>query len=304
MPTAPLQDVATITRPPAPPPRPADSHKGSFGTVIILGGSPTMLGAPALCASAALRAGAGLVKIAAPAAILPHILTIEPCATGIDLDSLDVPATLRLLEQADPHHRAILAIGPGLGRAESAEHLVADLLAGRRTVVLDADGLNLLAQAGHTLPRPGPPIILTPHPGEFARLAAPLGITASPTDPRSRPAAAMKLARAHQAVVVLKGHPTVVCDGRAEPKLYLNTTGNPALSTAGSGDVLTGLIAGLLAQGLPIFDAAVLGVYLHGLAGDLWSQHHGPSGATAQDLCALLPQALHAHRTRGPQAPE
>jgi NAD(P)H-hydrate epimerase len=294
-----LKDVTTVRFPPAAPARPADGHKGTFGTVIVIGGGPTMIGAPALSAAGALRAGAGLVKIAAPAGILPYCLVLEACATGIALGDQDLAATPQLIDQADPEHRAVLAVGPGLGRSDTAEQLVDGLLAGRRGMVLDADGLNLLARAGHTRPLPGPALVMTPHPGEFARLAAPLGITESPTDLQTRPAAGLKLALAHQNVVVLKGRQTVVCDGRGEPKLYLNKTGNPALATAGSGDVLTGVIAALMAQGLDRFDAAVLGVHLHGLAGDLWAERYGPSGLTARDLAGLIPEAMQRHRARG-----
>ena len=169
-------------------------------------------------------------------------------------------------------------------------------------MVLDADGLNLLAASGRILgtqnPRPKD-LVLTPHPGEFARLAAPLGIPQRPRSDRDRGSAAAALARAHGAVVVLKGRGTAVSDG---DRLYMNTTGNPAMATAGSGDVLTGLIAALLAQGLGGFEAAVLGTYLHGFAGDLWEQEHGPSGLTARDLAALLPAAVHRHRGGHPRS--
>jgi NAD(P)H-hydrate epimerase len=192
------------------------------------------------------------------------------------------------LDEADRERRAIVAVGPGIGKGKAAGALVGRLLRGKRTMVLDADGLNLLAATGKPRPGGGPAVVMTPHPGEFSRLAEPLGIRPSATDPASRPAAAEKLALAHRAVVVLKGEHTVVCDGE---KTYVNSTGNPALATAGSGDVLTGLIAALLAQHMTPFDAAVLGVYLHGLAGDLWSREAGPSGLRAVDLADLLPKA-------------
>lgn len=285
-----------VDRPPPAPDRPADAHKGTFGTVIVVGGCETMMGAPAICASAALRGGAGLVKIAAPAAVVPTALAIEPCATGIILGS-DVQDNLCSLAGADPEHRAVLAVGPGMGPSDDARELVMELLRGKRTVVLDADGLNHLAATGQARPTPGPDLVMTPHPGEFARLAKPLGITASPADPSTRPDAAAQLSLAHRAVVVLKGPRTVVTDGK---HLYVNATaGNPAMATAGSGDVLTGLIASLIAQGMKPLDAAVLGVYLHGLAGDLWRENNGPSGLTARDLTDLLPKAFQQHRPSG-----
>lgn len=272
------------------PPRPRDGHKGTFGTVIVIGGCPTMIGAPALCASAAFRAGVGLVKLATLADVLPFAIAIEPGTTGIVVRG-NVREDLRLLDRADPDGRAVLAVGPGMGEAWPMT-LVSSLLRGSRPVVLDADGLNRLALLGR--PRPGDaPLVMTPHPGEFRRLAGPLGITADPTDAKQRPQAAAALALAHRAVVVLKGHRTLVSDGT---RIYENTTGNPALATAGSGDVLTGVIAALIAQGMSLFDAAALGVHLHGLAADLWAKRWGPSGLTARDLALQLPEAFAKHR--------
>lgn len=251
------------------------------------------------------------MKIATLDSLLPFVLSIEPGATGIPLEeSTDLA---RALEAADPQGRAILAVGPGWGQHPRNHTLLQSVLAGSRPIVLDADGLNLLAQRGRPRPLPGPPLVLTPHPGEYLRLARPLGIRLDPTDPAQRPQATMELAQAHQAVVVLKGPNTVVAEmprtpaaptGPQEPagRIYVNTTGNPALATAGSGDVLTGLIAGLMAQGMEAFHAAVLGVYLHGLAGDLWAQDYGPRGLTARDLIQLIPKAMqqYAHPSTTP----
>ncbi len=287
-----MSDFETITSLPPLPTRPADGHKGTFGTVIVVGGCKTMMGAPALCAAAALRAGAGLVKVAVPGPVLPVVLAIEPGATGVILS--DNPSdSLCSLDEADPRAGAVLAVGPGMGQSPAAGELVSLLLAGSRPMVLDADGLNLLAASGAARSTPTPDLVLTPHPGEFARLAKPLGITPSPTDAGTRADAATQLAKAHSAVVVLKGRRTVVADGR---RLYTNTTGNPALATGGSGDVLTGVIAALIAQGMAAFEAAVLGVHTHGLAADLWAKQHGPSGMTALDLARLLPDALNRLR--------
>ncbi len=279
--------------PPAPP-RPADSHKGTFGTVIVVGGSETMIGAPALCATAAFRAGAGLVKIAAPLGVLRLAITLEPSATGIELAG-DCAAQLRAIDGADPDRAAVLAIGPGIGQREEAGQLVLALLASGRAVVLDADGLNLLARTGR--PRPadtsGAPLVLTPHPGEFRRLAEPLGIGHSPTNPAEREVAARALADAHRAVVVLKGNRTVVADGS---RVFLNDTGNPALATAGTGDTLTGVLASLLAQGMEAFDAAVLAAHAHGAAADAWAERHGRAGLLARDLAERLPDVLNPLR--------
>jgi NAD(P)H-hydrate epimerase len=299
-----MHDTSDI---PPPPARPDDGHKGTFGTVIVVGGCATMLGAPALCARAAFRGGAGLVKLATSADVLPFALTVEPGATGVALPG-DADACCAAIDAADPDGRAVLAVGPGLGQGDRQRGLVVRLLAGPRPVVLDADGLNALAatlcdkdQIRIAPQADTPARILTPHPGEFRRLARPLGISLDPTDPSQRPDAATSLAASlsaagvgcGNAVVLLKGQRTVIADGR---RTAVNTTGNPALATAGSGDVLTGLIAALLAQGMDAFDAAVLAAHVHGRAADAWAKPHGPSGLRAQDLADALPDALHTLR--------
>lgn len=275
---------------PTPPARPEDGHKGTFGTVIVVGGCATMIGAPALCARAAFRAGAGLVKLALPADVLPYALTIEPGATGVSLEG-DADAACEAIEQADPGGGAVLAVGPGLGQGNAQQSRVMRLLAGHRAVVLDADGLNALAAAlpDASMPATTAPRILTPHPGEFRRLAEPLGITLDPTDPAQRPDAAASLASALHAVVLLKGWHTAISDGQ---RYASNTTGNPALATAGSGDVLTGLVAALLAQGMGPFEAARLAAHIHGAAADRWADMHGRAGLRAADLADGIPEVL------------
>lgn len=270
---------------PALPDRPDDGHKGSFGTVAVVGGSATMIGAPALAASAALRSGVGLCRIATFESILPFCLTIEPSATGLILPS-DGAKLDALIDRFDP--KTVLAVGPGLGMGAFQRLLLGKLLATDRPIVLDADGLNTLAAFAERTGRAAP-LVLTPHPGEFKRLAGPAGIALSPTDPQQRGEAARALAAWHGAVVVLKGRHTVVADA---DRSHVNQTGNVALATAGSGDVLTGVIASLIAQGLAAYDAAVLGAHLHGLAADLWSQQHGKAGLTAKILADMLPDTL------------
>ena len=240
-----------------------------------------MVGAPALAATAALRAGAGLAKIAAPPQVIPFALAIEPGATGIELlSTIEQAKAVSILDIADPQQRAVLAIGPGMGTTDRLLQLpfILALFQGPRPVVLDADGLNLLASTGV------PPPNLRPQP---------LGIRDDPTDHATRPAAAAKLASFYHAVVVLKGQNTVVTDGQRQ---FINQTGNAALATAGTGDVLTGIIAALIAQGMAPFDASVLGVHIHGRAADRWCEDHGPSGLTARDLAARLPEAMHEQR--------
>jgi NAD(P)H-hydrate epimerase len=180
-------------------------------------------------------------------------------------------------------------MGPGLGQSPQARKLVTALVADPRPAVIDADGLNLLAGLSPPAAAVSATRVLTPHPGEYRRLAQPLGLEASPVDADARPLAATELAQAYDAVVALKGHATVVTDGR---KLFTNETGNPAMSTAGSGDVLTGVVASLMAQGMGPFEAAVLGVHTHGLAGDLWAADHGPAGMLARELADRIPPAM------------
>ena len=280
-----------ITDIPTLPIRPNHAHKGTFGTVIVIGGCHTMIGAPAICARAALRSGAGLVKIACPPNILPHVLTIEPSATGIALPG-EPGEVLAQLEQADPQHKAVLAVGPGLGQSAALGELIESLLAGNRPIVLDADGLNLLAQRMKQNADPSrlsAPLVLTPHPGEYQRLAESLRLEADPIATDERPHAASLLAQHLSAVVVLKGQHSIITDGQC---YALNPTGNPALATAGSGDVLTGLIASLLAQGMPPFDAAQLAAHLHGKAADQWANQHGTRGLRAIELADQLPQVF------------
>jgi NAD(P)H-hydrate epimerase len=254
-----------------------------------------MMGAPALCATSAFRSGAGLVKAAVPANVLPVVIGIEPGATGIPLTG-DVQEDASLIHRADPKNNASLAIGCGMGPTPDSGRLVMALVKQTdRAVVLDADGLNLLC--GHAgrhwvFPRPA---IVTPHAGEFSRLAHAFGVSEDLGGPQQRILAASALALRLNAIVVLKGRGTVISDGL---RFYVNRTGNPALATAGTGDVLTGLIAGFVAQKMALFDAAVLGVYLHGLASDLWASGFGARGLTAVDLAKNIPAAFRFHHTK------
>ncbi len=252
-----------------------------------------MPGAPSLTARAALRSGAGLVKFVADESLLPQLLALECSATGIAVS--DKARNLeRVLAQVDPDESAVLAVGPGMGKSVQSRNRLLSILASNRPMVLDADALNLLAESQQMLKPAGKPRILTPHPGEFKRLAKAAGIKHDPVDPKQRVAAATELAKAHHAVVVLKGHQTVIA---CRTQCYVNETGNPALATAGSGDVLTGVIAALLAQGLDGFEAAALGVHLHGLAADRWVSDNGPVGLIARDLADMLPRSIRHYIT-------
>ncbi len=273
-------------------PRPADSNKGMFGRVLVVAGSRGMAGAGVLCASAALRGGAGLVTLAVPEEILPQVAAANPCYLTAPLpqdqdgrlsDLAEIP--LQDLLQSN----TVVALGPGLGRSSAISTLVSAMLTkGNKPLVLDADGLNALgSQTGPLRGRPAP-VILTPHPGEFARL---LGRDVA-TVQADRQGLAVQFAADHGLVIVLKGHGSVITDGR---RVYQNRTGNPGMATGGTGDVLTGLIAALLGQGLEPFAAAQLGVFLHGLAGDLARDELGEVSLIASDLLQYLPQAIRSY---------
>jgi ADP-dependent NAD(P)H-hydrate dehydratase / NAD(P)H-hydrate epimerase len=291
------------------PERAAASHKGDFGHALLVAGSPGKSGAAVLAARAAVRAGAGLVTAAVPE---PLLATVD--AGSVESMTLALPAGLagqiaaaavdRLLATAVG--KTAIAVGPGLGQGEDTAEAVRRLA--RETdlpLVLDADGINAFAGRAGELAgraRDGRETILTPHPGEMGRL---LGIPTADVQ-ADRVAAVRQAARESGAVVVLKGNLTLVAipvpvdddgeEGGGEPEVFANPTGNPGMATGGTGDVLTGVVVGLLAQGLPAGDAARLGVYLHGLAGDLAAARMGPGGRglAAGDLVDALPLAFRA----------
>lgn len=269
------------------PPRQPDAHKGDFGLALIVGGSRGMAGAAALAGMAALRGGAGLVRLAVPETVLDTVAGFEPSYMTIPLPAdaagrLTAGAFDRIAELAE--QATVVACGPGLGRSLDLDQLVARLYEEiAKPMVFDADALNALAAEPDVLVRPGGPRILTPHPGEFARLIG------RKLEAELRHDAAVQLAARCGIVVVLKGHRTLVTDGRREA---INTTGNPGMATGGTGDVLTGLITALACQRLEPFDAARLGVHLHGLAGDLAAEELGQVSMLASDLIQYLPEAF------------
>ena len=280
--------VKRITDIPKPPSRPRDAHKGTAGLVLVVAGSRGMAGAAALVGNGALRAGAGLVRIATADAALDAVAALAPCCTTAPLPDdgacLRAEAAERILELADG--QGAVALGPGLGQTPAVGSVVRAVLEGLEIpIVLDADGLNAIAaDAAETIARASNGLILTPHPGEAARL---LGSSAQDVQ-ADREAAAERLARLG-AVAVLKGAGTVVCDGE---RVYVNETGNPGMATAGAGDVLAGMMAAFLAAGMPMFEAAVLAVWAHGRAGDLAAERLGILGLTAMDLLDCVPEAL------------
>ncbi|GIP28260.1 bifunctional NAD(P)H-hydrate repair enzyme Nnr [Paenibacillus sp. J23TS9] len=266
--------------------RSPDGHKGTYGHVLVAAGSPRMSGAGLLCSRAALRAGSGLVTWALPAPLLPHMagaapeIMLAPAADG-DWDEASAESVLGLAESRD-----VLAIGPGLGRFDGDGRWLRSLWEGAECpLVVDADALNMLADCEDMASWTGrkADTVLTPHPGEMARLA---GLSTKEIQ-RDRMAAAVHYAAAHQVTLVLKGARTIIAapNGTA----YVNMTGNAGMATGGSGDVLTGIIGALLAQGLTGPQAAAYGVYLHGLAGETAAERRGHmSSLIAGDLIEAL----------------
>lgn len=270
------------------PVRAGDCYKGDAGRIIVVAGSPGFIGAAALCATAALRSGAGLVSLYTPqAAQEPLAIKLtEVMVQGLPelrrgvIGSEALECLLPVTNAAD-----VLAIGPGLGTSpETCEQVRELLLKAQVPVVIDADALTALV--GHTeiLNQMQVEKVLTPHPGEMARL---IGLSAPEVNER-RIELAIKYAAEWNAVLVLKGAPTIV--GCPDGAMYVNASGNCAMATAGCGDVLTGVIAGFIAQGVPPQEAALAGVYLHGAAGDLAADNKG-IGIMAGDLLEYLPRA-------------
>lgn len=315
---------------PSLPARPRAGHKGTFGTVVVIGGSvagsganrSVMIGAPALSATAALRSGTGLAKIAAPAELLPHCLALCPSATGIALPTdahglipHEVAAAVdHLVAQA-----TCVAVGPGLGVSPGAEAAVLRCIQQEESsIVVDADGLNCLAAMPDLFRDFHAAAVLTPHPGEFKRLCTGLGLSNALGLETSRENACTQLAQRLGRIVVLKGQATVVSDGL---RTWTCRAGHPCLATAGTGDVLTGLIAGLIAQfcdapsdmlmrmkvpqmpadpsrPLTLYDAARLGVFIHARCGERWARNHGASaGLIAHELTELIPVELEQLRS-------
>ncbi|MBQ9860993.1 MAG: NAD(P)H-hydrate dehydratase [Clostridia bacterium] len=244
-------------------PRAADSHKGTYGTLLSVCGSYGMAGAAILAARAASRCGTGLVIAALPETIYPIAATALPEVVFAPL--AERPAAALVKELTKPLQKSTaLLIGCGLGNTLSSAQLTEALIsAATCPIVLDADGINIAARHISILETAHPPLILTPHPKELSRLLH----TTVDQIKADRQTAAQTAAARFDAVVVLKGHHTVIAAPNGT--VSVNQTGNPGMAVAGSGDVLAGMIAGLLAQGLSLFDAARCGVYLHGAAGDL-----------------------------------
>lgn len=272
------------------PPRRPDGHKGTFGTCLVVAGSRGYSGAACLTAMAAVRAGAGLIRLAFPQSLAPVIESrvLEPVkhplpetlAATLSLEAL--PQLLDLVAKATS-----VTIGPGISTHSETKKLLHEILPHIKVpVVVDADGITNLVAGEETIRRCSAPLILTPHPGELSRL---INIPA-PEINANRLAVARTAARQFNCLIVLKGAPTVTAT--PEGKVFVNPTGNSGLGSGGTGDVLTGLIAGLLAQGATPLNAALTGVFCHGRAADIAVEKLSEYSLTASDLLQFLPYAF------------
>ena len=272
------------------PKRPIDANKGLFGAVLIVAGGRGMAGAAGLSGAACLRSGAGKVRIASPREVQPTVASFEPSYMTHPLaenDGLvDFPACQADLERLIAE-ATVLAVGPGLGRSKRLDEFVRWVVEDVQIpTVIDADALNSLSEQIDILDRARRPLILTPHPGEFARLT---GRTVAEVQ-ADRETLAVGFARKYKNVtLILKGAQTVVTDGE---RLAINGTGNPGMAKGGSGDVLTGILAALLAQKLAPFAAARLGAHAHGFAGDIAKDQNGELGMIAGDIVDALADAF------------
>lgn len=295
--------------PPRLPRREPEGHKGTFGSVLVVGGhaaNPVMLGGPALAARAALRSGCGLCTLAMPEPLLAQALGVASSATGCALPvdpqgHLLASAAAEALDPVIARARSVV-VGPGLGGGFAVQQLVLRLAATVEVpLVIDADALNALAATPDFAADLRAPIVLTPHPGEFTRLADALAMELDPVDPSRREHAAGALAARLGCVVVLKGSRTVVSDG---VRAWICGAVEPALATGGSGDALSGVLAGLAAQfarvdarqPLALFETACLAVQLHADSAARWAARHGHAGMLAEEIADGIPDAMAALR--------
>jgi ADP-dependent NAD(P)H-hydrate dehydratase len=277
-------------------PRRDDAHKGDFGRALLIGGSRGMAGAIALAGLATLRSGAGLVRLAVPDRTLETVAAFEPCfmTTSLPNDSsgrINLAARDALGPLLDA--ATCVALGPGIGRSDELNQLVEWLyVACPKPLVIDADALNALSAREQPLAGAAGTRILTPHPGEFSRLAKPEQKQSWEEQAARAEAMARKfVGDGRSLTIVLKGSGSLVTDGVRSVR---NQTGNPGMATGGSGDVLTGIITALVCQGLSPFEAAWLGCHVHGLSGDLAAAKYGETAMIARDLIEFLPAAFQA----------
>ena len=278
--------------------RKKNTHKGSYGRVLVLAGSPGMTGAAYLCCKAALRSGSGLVTLGVPKSLnfvmetkLTCVMTHPlPETKALTLSNKGREEILKLCEKHD-----VVALGPGLSQQPETKKLILWMIKTiNRSIVIDADGINALTGNLHILYKIKKNVVLTPHPGEMSRL---INLGSAKDVQKKRIDIATKfvksihkqLGKERDFILVLKGDKTIVANYN---KVYINHTGNPGMATAGAGDVLTGIIVSLIGQGFNVFDASQLGVYIHGLAGDIASKKKGEVSMIASDILDCLPDAF------------
>jgi ADP-dependent NAD(P)H-hydrate dehydratase / NAD(P)H-hydrate epimerase len=291
------QDVARLIGP-----RPRDSNKGKFGHVLVVGGSLGKSGAAAMAGISALRSGAGLSTVATASSVLPTVASFHPELMTEPLQETEAGTiSLRALEYGRFDElvkgKTVLAIGPGISRNPETSEFVRTIV-GRYQLpmVVDADGLNAFETKTAQLTGTTRPLVITPHPGEMARL---VGSTAAEVQ-RDRLNVARTFAREHGLFVVLKGHRTLIA--HPDGTVWVNPTGNPGMATGGTGDILTGMVAGMMAQHPgEIFEAVITAVYLHGLAGDIARETMGEHSLVATDLVKAVPQAFNRVRNGAQQ---
>jgi NAD(P)H-hydrate epimerase len=278
------------------PPRKVETHKGDYGHLLVVAGSKGKPGAARMVAEGAFRAGVGLVTVATPESVQPILapqvmeMMTEPLPETRE-GTVSSKAGARVLKLLDG--KGVLTLGPGLSTAAETQSFIREMVSETRIpLILDADGLNAFSGSPEFLSGKDRPLILTPHPGEMGRL---LGISSAEVQ-KNRIAICQKFSTEHFCFLVLKGYRTLISD--PEGNVWVNPTGNPGMATAGSGDVLTGILSGLVSQGIPILHAILLSVYLHGLSADLCATERGELPLMARDIIAHLPDAM-SHLLKG-----
>ena len=278
--------------------RKSNTHKGSYGRVLVLAGSPGLTGAAYLCSKAALRSGSGIVTLGVPESLNPIMEAKLTCVMTHPLpetkaSTLSNKGKKKIMKLCESHD--VVALGPGLSQQPETRELILWLIQNiDRNMVIDADGLNALSDKVNVLHKIKRHAVLTPHPGEMSRLT---GLGSAKNVQKERLNTASQFIQSIQKksnnegklTLVLKGDKTIVANSR---KVYVNRTGNPGMATAGTGDVLTGIIASLIGQGYDVFDASQLGVYIHGLAGDIAAKKKGEHSMIASDIIEYLPDAF------------
>ncbi|NQT46303.1 MAG: NAD(P)H-hydrate dehydratase [Candidatus Omnitrophica bacterium] len=271
--------------------RSPETHKGDYGHVFVLAGSTGMTGAAYLASQAALLSGCGLVTLGIPKSLnaimevkLTEVMTKPLKETGEGSLALEAFDEIKCFIDSSVNS---IAIGPGLSTNKETALLVEKLITTiSKPITLDADGINAFVSRADVLKSAKGEVVVTPHPGEMARIS---GIDTAEIQ-RDRKSAALDFARKYEVIVVLKGHKTIVADPGGE--IFINETGNPGMASGGCGDVLTGMVASLIGQGLKPYNAAKLAVYMHGLAGDIAMRHKGQISLIASDILEALPEAF------------